>query len=264
MTEVSLPKMAFETLLHERFKAYFKDHKEDMSQLYIFYRSIVKNIQVKKSFRTFLKYFIDFIEKNDIKVSFKNGFYGGRNRRVLSHRTLEEFMDTLLEVYMYRTVDKSSFGQTTLWHETHISFDIKIYNTHNEVLVFRNKVYQEDEEMILLKYNDAVRAVTDFRVALWNIPHADDEIKRVMSRFAYIKKMMLKYSSAPEAERSRCLFEFESSILYVYEHLQNLRILLDEYIQNPQCNDLLLWMEDNAYEYIMLRVEKQREAMQHK
>jgi hypothetical protein len=258
--KISINKLVFEELLNDKFTAYFKDYKDDISQLYAFYISIAKDLQVKKSFKTFMRFFINYIDKNNIKVHFKRGIYGTNGLSILSKETLTDFVDALTEAYSNREFTAETYTMSDLWRDTHLSLQIKKSDTLKKVFVFRDKIVKENEKIMKAQHDDAMKAVVEFGKTLQGIPHADDEIQRILDTSKSLKKHMSKYLSRTTIDGWRHdIHEFENDISYIYVHLENLKFLLDAYLEDPTNNDLLLWMEDNImYSDIILQVHAWR------
>jgi hypothetical protein len=259
-----LNKQVFAVALDDMFTEYFESHEQDLSQLYAYYISISKDLRVDNTLEAFLQHFVKYIDKNNINIIFKNGYspnnHGGFNMCQLSEDTVNDLIVALKKVYRDRKMedDTSLYRQSTLWHDVHVSFDIKTPDSRKEVLVFRNKVYKEDEKALKLKYDDTYKAFAEFAKKLDGIPHADREIGGILEQFAVLRKVMDDYSKHPETLRNGVLSKFADKMTYVVEHLENLEILLNEYQQDSSCVDLLLFMEDHGRFQIIDRVVEQR------
>jgi hypothetical protein len=256
---VSINKIVFEQLLNDKFVAYFKDFKDDMSSLYAFYISISKDLQVDKNFKTFMRFFINYIDMNDIQVTFQHGSVGYVHRPcVLSLKTLDHFVFALKKRYSKCNRNVLSRDMWDLWRWKHIVFTITSGPKQkwlNTVLVFRDRNVKETVEMMQMEYNRTMKSITRFGKTIQDLPHADEEIGKILQQTHKLKKIMSQFSTIRKVyDLVNEILQFVCCIDRVYEHLWVLHYLLNEYIedQNP---DLLLWMKgDDSAEEIWSRV----------
>jgi hypothetical protein len=216
---VSINKIVFEQLLNDKFVAYFKDFKDDMSSLYAFYISISKDLQVDKNFKTFMRFFINYIDKNDIQVTFQHGAVGYvHGPCVLSVKTLDHFVFALKKRYSKSKLSKEAKYMYQLWTWKHVVLTITKGPNSTTVCVFRDRIVKETEEMMHMEYSRTIKSITRLDEIIPGLK------QKLLEDTNYLKKYMSSFLTRSTTYDWECdVMDFMHCVLGIYKYLRRLR-----------------------------------------